>query len=159
MKKNLLLSAAIIALLSFQTIQMQAQDYKYSLGGGVTYLPDSEHFGVYGKGIYHFTPKWEAALTGIYYTTAAEGVTLFDIDADIHYLFYNNEENLTAYILAGLKRSSRITEYGSDAGIDLNLGAGLRYKLSERLSINPTVKYILGSGGYLELSAGLSYSF
>jgi len=161
MKKNLFLSVAIIALASLLATNVQAQDSKFSLGGGIAYATEIESTGLYAKGILYFTPQWEGALTGTYYLE--EGVTLFGIDADAHYLFYNNEENMIVYTITGLNLLSlKLDGYDSATNVGINLGVGMRYQLSETISLNPALKYILGTesgGSYFGLSVGLCFNF
>ncbi len=161
MKKNLFLTVAIVALFSFLTTNVHAQENKFSVGGGFTYATEIDEAGIFAKGIYHFTPKWEASLTGTYYFV--DGVTFLGFDPDVHYVFYNNEKNIACYGLAGLNIITLKAGDFSANELGINLGVGLRYKFTNNLSLNPSFKYVIatedGSDGYFGLNIGLMYSF
>lgn len=93
------------------------------------------------------------------------------LDFNAHYLFYKKEK-IAAYGLAGLdilfwKIKFDTDEYGvwgdalntSSSNIGLNLGTGMRYQLSDKIYLNPELKYTVGNASYLSISVGLLYNF
>lgn len=161
MKKNVLLTSLIVALLTLTSTKLFAQENVFSLGGGLTYITEYESTGIYAKGVYQFNNRWAGAFTGTYYFEDA--VTFLGFDADAHYAFYYNEEKLSVYGLFGLNLLTVSSEYfDSESALRVNLGVGLHYQLSEKISLVPELKYVVGSNeyvNYLAASIGLSFSF
>ncbi len=160
MKKNVFITVAFVALTSLFFTNVQAQNSNFTLGGGIAHETDLENIGIYAKGTLLFTPQWEGALTGTYYFEDIATFTAFD--ADVHYLFYNNEENMVVYSITGLNFRSLKNDYASASSVGFNLGLGMRYQLSETVSLNPALKYILGTesgDSYFGLSVGLCFNF
>lgn len=159
--KKTLLTSVIAALMALCATTSQAQENKFSLGGGIAYATEMKSTGIFARGIYQFNPKWDGAFSGTYYLE--EGLTLLGFDADAHYAFYNNEENLSVYTLFGLNLLTLSSEYfDTTSSLGINLGVGLRYQFTEKLALVPEFKYILGTeegGSYFGLSVGLFFSF
>ena len=161
MKKNVFLTSLLVALFTFIATKSHAQENVFSLGGGLTYATELENTGIFAKGVYQFNYQWAGAFTGTYYFE--NDVTLMGFDADAHYAFYNNEENLSVYGLFGLNLLTLSSEYfDSDSSLGINLGVGSRYQLSEKIALVPEIKYVVGTekgGSYFAASIGLSFSF
>lgn len=172
MKKNVLLTLALVAMFSFTVTKVNAQDYKFSLGGGLGYATGIKSVGFFGKGLYQFTPQWEAAASFTYFLPREESGIDFQfsaLDVDVHYVFYNDEYKLAGYLLSGIdflfgKSNYNIlgTDYSDSASaLGFNIGAGLRYQLTERLALNPELKYVISTeedSSYLSISVGLLFN-
>lgn len=172
MKKNVFLILALVAIFSFTVTKVNAQDNKFSLGGGFGYATGIKSVGFFGKGQYQFTSQWEATASFTYFLPSEiNGIDyqLSALDLDGHYVFYNDEYKLASYMLSGIDvlfGKSHYTVLGSDyydsgSTLGINIGAGLRYQLSERLALNPELKYVVsfGENSYLSLSVGLLFNF
>ncbi|MDO5665007.1 MAG: porin family protein [Bacteroidia bacterium] len=170
--KKTLLTSVIVALLALCATHVKAQENKFSLGGGAAYATGIKNVGFFAKGMYHFTPRWEAAASFTYFLPKEqENITtnFSALDANVHYVFYNDEYKLASYLLSGIDvlfGSTDVEIMGknfSDSGtvLGFNMGAGLRYQLSERLALNPELKYVVSTedNNYLSLSIGLLFSF
>ena len=183
MKK--LFTFLFVAALSLTTnLYAQSEDTKFLLGTGVNYATDISSIGLSVDGTYLINEDWEAA-AGFTYFFEKNLVNWSMLDFDGHYVFHNNN-GLVAYGLAGLnvtfykidfgdtyRDMGDYGEYGdlwgdllddvSDASkgsdIGLNLGAGIRYGLSDKLLFTGEAKYTVSSGGFLTLTAGVAYCF
>lgn len=172
MKKNLFLTVAVVALFLFLTTNAHAQENKFSLGGGAAYATGIKSVGFFGKGLYQFTPQWEVKAAFTYFMPSEiDGIDyqFSALDLDGHYVFYNDEYKLASYMLSGIdvlfgKSHYKLfgTDYSdSNSVLGINIGAGLRYQLTERLALNPELKYVvsLEENSYLSLSVGLLFNF
>lgn len=171
MKKNVLLTLVLIAMFTLTATNVNAQDNKFSLGGGLAYATEVEKVGFFAKGLYQFTPQWEAAASFTYFLPREENgfdLQFSALDANVHYVFYNDEYKLASYMLSGIDvlfekiNVWRTETSDSDVTLGFNLGAGLRYQLSERLALNPEIKYVLSTEkdySYFAISVGLLFNF
>lgn len=163
-----------ITLLFASNLFAQSEGTKFLLGGGLNYVTDINSIGLSVDGTYLINENWEAA-AGFTYLFEKDYVNWSMLDFDGHYVFYK-ENGLSAYGLAGLNITfwkikwddvygglgaawSGIDDIskGSDAGF--NLGAGIRYGLSDKLLLTGEAKYTISSGGFLTLTAGVAYCF
>lgn len=164
------LSMAFVAIFTLCAFTVQAQEKKIFAGGGVAYATDLNNIGFLAKGLYQFTPQWEAEGSFTYFLKK-NYVNWSALDFNAHYLFYKKEK-IAAYGLAGLdilfwKIKFDTDEYGvwgdalntSSSNIGLNLGTGMRYQLSDKIYLNPELKYTVGNASYLSISVGLLYNF
>ena len=51
---------AFVAIFTLCAFTVQAQEKKIFAGGGVAYATDLNNIGFFAKGLYQFTPQWEA---------------------------------------------------------------------------------------------------
>lgn len=170
---KLFFSAAIVATMTLATQQAKAQDSKILVGGGLSYATEISTLGIFAKGVYQITDEWEGSLGINYYLPKDMGfvkLTWIGIDLDAHYVF-SKQDQMEFYGLAGLN-IMRVSTPGYTATVGgstitvpsasvnnsgLNLGAGGRYKFSDRLYGLGEVKYTIGDGGFLQFSAGVLY--
>ncbi|MEZ5106805.1 MAG: outer membrane beta-barrel protein [Draconibacterium sp.] len=167
----------IVAALSLTTnLYAQSEDTKFLIGAGLNYATDISNIGLSVDGTYLINEDWEAA-AGFTYFFEKNLVNWSMLDFDGHYVFHNNN-GLTAYGLAGLNvtfwKIKWENVYGDEYGdlwsgvlddvskgsdVGLNLGAGIRYGLSDKLLFTGEAKYTVSSGGFLTLTAGVAYCF
>lgn len=169
MKTKLFITAALFMLSSLFFTNLKAQEQTFSLGGGLSYATHNIGTGIFVKGLYSFNEKWEGSASFTYFFPKKYyGVTLnfSALDIDAHYIFYNNEENFSFYGLSGLDilfaNGSYNGNSSSGSTLGFNLGCGLRYLLSEKLALNPEIKFVIptkSDNNYLSISAGVTYSF
>lgn len=165
MKKTLLILAVVLAGSLF-TNSAKAQDSKVLAGAGISYLTEIGTVGLSINGVYLFDETWEGAVT---YTHAFEkdmiSWNIFNFDA--HYIFSTGEKT-KAYGIAGLNYTSMnwnfpevkgfsLDESSTSVGVDL--GVGMRYSISDKMSLNGELKYATATTGYVNVGVGVLYSF
>ncbi len=175
MKKTILISSLALIFMLVAGVS-KAQDSKLLLGGGLAYATDINTAAIFVKGNYAITEKFEAAAQFTYFFPKKYGgldvkYHWMALDLDGHYVFAK-QEKMTFYGLAGLNifmvriPSYKITVYGqtvetpssSNSDMGLNIGAGGRFGLSDKLSALGEVKYVIGNGSYLQINAGILFA-
>ncbi len=169
MIRKLFLSVALIAL-SFMGInnanaQEESIASKIIAGGGLAYATELDNIGFFAKGVYKIDPTWEAAVAYTYFLEK-DYVNWSSLDMNAHYVF-PKKDDMTFYALAGLNILFWSVDFDyagysrslSDSDVALDLGGGMYYKLSESMTLNPELKYVLGDQNYLNLSVGLLFKF
>lgn len=170
MKKLLTVGLLVIGLTFLSNTNLYAQDTAgdISLGGGLAYGTEIESIGIQAGGVYRINEEFRGALDLIYYfpnDSFGYDFTWFEINANGHYLFLN-EEDMLVYGLAGLNIATLKFDYPdnqffgggsvSDSEIGLNIGAGIEYDLDFAF-LYGELKYALSSADQLVLSAGLRF--
>ncbi len=165
MKKTILISSLAIVFMLVAGVS-KAQDSKFLLGGGLAYATDINTAAAFVKGNYAITEKFEAAAQFTYFFPKNYGGAdlkyhwmAFDVDG--HYVFAK-QEKMAFYGLVGFnifmaRYKSGNNSYSSSTS-GLNLGGGGRFGLSDKLSALGEVKYVLNSGGYLQINAGILFA-
>ncbi|MCB9081659.1 MAG: outer membrane beta-barrel protein [Lewinellaceae bacterium] len=130
-----------------------------SVGAGLAYGTGVEELGIQVRGIYGFNDTWRGGADFIYYLDGAEGVSFWEFNVNGHYIFADSGQ-LKTYAFAGLNFTHvtvDLGQFGSAGNTDtgVNLGAGAQLKLSDKISGLGEVKYVLGGGDQLVLSAGV----
>ncbi len=180
MRKQVLITALALVFMLVAGVS-KAQDSKFLLGGGATYASDISSFGFFVKANYAITEKIEVAADFNYFLPkkVAVGMGMEDVkynymsfDVDGHFAFLSDEK-MTLYGLAGLNiLMVRIPSYEvsypgagtmkfggtTDSNMGLNLGAGGRFGLSDKLSAFGEVKYVISEGGYVQVNAGILFA-
>ena len=128
------------------------------------------NFGIGAKFQYNVTNpiRVEADLD---YWFKAKGMDVFDITANVHYLF-NVGSKLKIYPLVGigyahLKASADFDIAGEDFSVSasadkflFNVGAGVEYPIANNLSIGAEIKYqYIKDFSRLPISVGVAYKF
>lgn len=153
-----------------------AQKGEKTIGVNLSYGSEIKNIGIGVKGQYLFTDhiRGEASFD---YFLKKYGLTMWDINANIHYLF-NVGEKVKIYPLAGVGyvNFSGGVEYDYDydyytrayddegsssiSRIAINLGGGVQYGLTERININAEVKYqIIENFNQIVPSIGVAFKF
>lgn len=109
---------------------------------------------------YYFGPSSDSS-TGLFRSSVS--TSFFAINADGHYNF-EIDDKLTVYPLAGINLSFFSVSVGgfgsaSTSSFGLNLGGGLDYGFSEKLSGIFELKFIANSYSQAVFSAGVLYNF
>lgn len=163
MKKFLILLC--VALVS---LGASAQKGEQNVGAHLLYGTDIGNIGVGAKYQYNVTDNIRLEGVGDYYLKT-DGVTMFDLNVNGHYLFPINDK-VTLYPLVGLnfthwKQDEGGVDYDdndyekysddgdsddswslSDSSIGLNLGGGVQYTLTDKVRIGAELKYQTISG-------------
>lgn len=150
MKTKLFITTTLVLLTTLFFSNAKAQEQTFSLGGGLSYATNDIGTGVFGKGIYKLNEKWEGSASFTYFFPKdVYGVSLnfSALDINAQYLLYNDEEKISFYGLTGLDILFANGSYGSYSSststFGFNLGGGLRYMLSEKLALNPEIKFVI----------------
>jgi opacity protein-like surface antigen len=171
MKRNLLLILAIA--LSSHVFAQEFDLTKLRAGAGLVYATEIGNIGINFNGAYEITETWEAAL-GFTHIFEKDYSSYNILDLDGHYKFYQHDEKLNVYGLAGLGftfwkvtipamnvgfgiSTPEISDTGTEVG--LNLGVGLNYKLTDNLNLAPEIRYTIMDGSYLRIGASVQYMF
>lgn len=169
MKKNFLF--ACLMLLGTAAF---AQKAEMGVGLNLNYglHSDYKNFGFGGKFQYTFSALPLRAEASANYFLKKDECTMWDINANVHYLFGLGDK-LRAYpifgvTLLGSKVSMPAMDYGygvevegedaSDTNVGINAGAGIEYQLTNNLYIGAEVKYqIVKDWDRPVVSVGLTY--
>lgn len=170
-----ILCVALISVSAF------AQKGKQSVGVGVNYGTEISNIGLGAKYQYGLTDALRLE-GGFDYFLKKDGVNMWDINLNAHYLF-PLAEKFKVYPLAGLTYTrwgihdvdydlgeySEYSEYsdddldtdgGSTGKFGVNLGAGLQYDLSEKLAVNAEIKYqLISDFNQVVFGVGVAYKF
>lgn len=113
--------------------EILAQEGTITVGPGLAYGSEVENLGIKVDGYYTINEEFRAGLDLLYYFPDSEGgvdVNYFGFNINGHYVFYNEEE-ITAYGLAGINVLRVKAEFNGNSNTDseagLNLGAGIEY--------------------------------
>lgn len=144
-----------------------AQQGKQAIGGNLSYGTEIESVGLGLKYQYNITDQIRIEPSMDYFFKN-NGLSMFDINANIHYLF-PVASNARLYPLAGFTYTNwhldlgKVGDYnvsGSDGKFGVNLGAGAEFNLSANWVMNLEIKYQLISDmdqGVFNL--GVAYTF
>ena len=138
------------------------------LGAGITYGFDLEEIGIQAVGTYTLNEKIRVGADFIYWLSENESAfgasfssTLFEINGNVHYLFYNHNEFII-YALGSLgihyaNVSVDVPGFGSESASDselgLGFGAGAEYDLGAvKLYVEP--RFFISGFDQFALSAG-----
>ena len=163
MKKIII--AACMALLGCGSVF--AQQGKQAIGGNLSYGTEIESVGIGLKYQYNITDQIRIE-PSMNYFFKNDGLSMFDINANIHYLF-PIASNISLYPLAGftytnwhldLGKAGDYDVSGSDGKFGVNLGAGMEFDLDKNWSLNFDIKYQLISDlDQAVFNLGVAYNF
>lgn len=173
------------------TIGAAAQKGEKAVGANISYGSEWKNIGIGAKGQYNITDNIRGEASFDYFLKK-EGMTMWDINANIHYLF-DVAEKIKVYPLAGIgyvhfgassdgdydydDDYNSLTRAGgydglydndyddyddssSDGKIAINIGGGVQYALTEKISINAEVKYqIIENSNQIVPSIGIAFKF
>ena len=165
MKKKFFMKAAIAVIAMFTiSLTAVAQQGDMAVGGNLVFGTGNSNLGIGAKFQYNVTNplRLEGSFT---YFPKKDYVTMWDLSANAHWLF-PVADRVIVYPLAGLGYISSGASIGdsdflvsvSYTELNLNLGGGVDFLLSDNLALNAELKFKTGGWGLL-LSAGLAYKF
>ena len=147
MKKNLI-GLAILAVLSFSSVTVFAEDDSYKgswyVVPGISYnytdsaLNAKDDMGVFLRGGKEIAPNWDIQFGGSYADVDGKSSgkykqTLLGVDA----LYMLSRERLRPFLLVGLGYADNKLDYavngGSKSSVMGNIGAGLQYSLTDNI--------------------------
>jgi len=144
MKKIML--TAIIAVIAM--VSVNAQEGVFRVGGSVGYSSEFEEIGFGADAVYSIDETWEVAAN--YYLISEFDLSF--LNANAHYLFSES-----FYALGGLGIAKYKGGDGSETGA--NLGLGGRFGLSDNISFFTEAKYNTMIDGFMNIRAGILFSF
>ena len=171
-----LLFAMAMALVS---ISASAQKGEMAFGANLSYGTEIKNLGVGVKGQYGITDAIRAEAAFDYFLKK-DGLSMWDVNLNVHYLIPITEK-FKVYPLAGVV----FTNWESDFSVDVenegfgtntddaddngstttrkfgaDLGAGLQYDLTDKLSLNVEGKYqLISDFNQMVFSVGVAYKF
>lgn len=171
MRRSIILLLAIV--LSANIFAQKFNKENLRVGAGLVYATEIGNIGINFNGAYAFTEQWESSL-GFSHIFEKDYVRYNVLDLDAHYVFYQHDEKLNVYGLAGLGFTFwKVTIPAMDLGwgvttpeesatgteTGLNLGVGANYSLSDNLNLAPEIRYTIMDGSYLRIGASVQYLF
>ena len=170
MKKLMLIIAVMIGFAA----NAQAQKGAFELGGSVV-LGTGDDFTNYGLGArvrYSFTDHFRGDLNADYFLKK-DDITMYDFNANLHYLFNLGDSGFRIYPLAGIALvhvevdgaefdgpGVHVESSGaSDTDVAFNLGGGIEFPIADRLRVFGEAKEMIKDGSRFYLSAGITYTF
>ena len=156
MKKSILIFTCLFVLIG-QSVFAQ----KISTGAGLAYGFDNKDLGIQLRGIYEITDTWRAGADFIFYLDGVENVSVSEFNANAHYVF-KNDEDFQLYGLAGLNFfivSFSEFDFGSVSELGINLGGGIGYPFTEKLTGIGEIKLSLGDASQFVIGVGVAYKF
>ncbi len=162
-----------LALAGLCASAQQQGDAAIGLNLGVAPVVESgisvTNFGIGAKFQYNITDpvRVEADLD---YWFKSDGLDIFDLSANIHYLFSAGSVKIYPLLGIGYARLSESVSF-KDSGFGfsisasasrflLNVGAGFQFPVSEKISLGAEIKYqYLKDFSRLPISVGLTYTF
>ena len=188
--KKILITLCVVLI----TLSASAQKGETAIGANILYGSKLKNIGIGAKGQYNFTDNIRGEASFDYFLKK-EGVSMWGINANIHYLF-DVTDKIKVYPLAGIgyvntggsgddwdddddddngygygygwERAPSYEDDGdddydgssSDGNIAINLGCGVQYALTEKISINAELKYqIINNFNQIVPSIGITYKF
>lgn len=148
-----------------------AQKGTTALGVNLSYGTEISNVGLGVKGQYNFTDAIRGQLSFDYFFKK-DYVSMWDINADVHYLFPLNK-GFTVYPLVGLTYTHWKADLpdvydellgggdSSEGRFGGNVGGGVQYDINSSWAVNFEIKYqILGDGyGQAVFGFGAAYKF
>ena len=159
------LFVVIVAVLLFGSIQeTKAQ---FTVGAGLGYATDISSLGISANVGYEIDETWEA--TGSYtHFLKKDYVKWSAIDFNANYNISEIESLGNLYAIGGINITTvkldipGLSEFlggnsTSESNFGLNIGAGLKVDLSEKMILAPEMTYSISSGSYLRIGAKLMF--
>lgn len=157
MKKAFLMFAAAFGFASVSSAQL-------GVGGGLSYLTQSEHFGIGVKANYQLENNFRPSASFTYFLSKNNTtVTLLGIDAE--YLL-NIDDALSVYPSVGVRHITATASIGSysasASSFFLPLGGGLEYRMGS-IAFQAELRYLValesGDKGTFMPTIGAQYTF
>lgn len=169
--------------LALTGMSASAQQGEKAAGVNLSYGTEHKAIGIGVKGQYGITDAIRAEASFDYFLKK-EGLSMWDVNLNIHYLF-SLTDKLKVYPLAGLTFTNwkfdnafemeidpDYAQYmdeddidygnasGSESKFGVNLGAGLQYDLTDKLSLNFEAKYqLISDFDQMMFGVGIAYKF
>ncbi len=166
MKKLFVVVIAILLVGSFQETKAQ-----FSVGAGLGYATDISSLGISANVGYEIDDTWAA--TGSYtHFLEKDYIKWSAIDFNANYNLNEIENFGKLYAIGGINITTIKFDFpgvdldgfsmgggsASDSNFGLNIGAGLKVDLSEKMILAPEMTYTIGNTGYLRIGAKLMFN-
>jgi len=153
MKKILLSAAFLFTLTTFTFGQLQ-------FGAGLALAFDNTNFGVHGKLNFPVTETLNGQGSFTYYFEK-DNVSLWSIDADVHYTLTTIGENIKLNPFAGLNitnASVSVAGFGADStNLGINLGASFIFPAGDKLTVFVEPKLVIDGISGLVVTGGILF--
>lgn len=154
----------LAAVAAFISVTAFAQQGDFKAGLNLVYGSEIENPGIGVKAQYYILDEVrpEASFT---YFFKKDGLKLWDINANLHYLF--DLGTVAVYPLAGINYSHVSADFGnnisaSEGKIGANIGGGIEYPLNDAISLGAEVKYTINNvfdNGQVVIGVGCTFKF
>lgn len=158
MKKHILFTLIILGIVATTSVKAQ-----FSIGPGVLYGTKIEQLGLSANVNYDISHKF-GVIADYSYWFPKNSLNWWSLDFDGTYNFYTLNDKNSLYALAGLDLlyykvpSGGI--YGGSSNYNysgLNIGAGWKVLLSNKMNLIPEVRYTLGDVNYFRVGVELMF--
>jgi opacity protein-like surface antigen len=161
MKKLFVVIIAILLVGSFQETKAQ-----FTVGAGLGYATDISSLGISANVGYEIDETWAA--TGSYtHFLEKDYIKWSAIDFNANYKLSEIENLGKLYAIGGINITTIKFDYpglseligssASDSNFGLNIGAGLKVDLSEKMILAPEMTYSISSVSYLRIGAKIMF--
>ncbi|MBE7629798.1 outer membrane beta-barrel protein [Tenacibaculum piscium] len=158
MKKNVFtILALLVTIVTFSQTK---------IGANLVYGSESD-LGIGAKASFGLSEEFKISPSINYFFSESVpnvSITTMSFNADAHY-FFEIQDKFSLYPLAGINvfytsvSSSYITSYSASSNsFGLNLGGGMNYLLSEKLTAFSEIKLMLNTGNQVVFCAGVMYN-
>ena len=160
MKKLFVVIIAVLLAGTFQEAKAQ-----FTVGAGLGYATDISSLGISANVGYEINETWEA--TGSYtHFFEKDYVKWSAIDFNANYNISEIENLGKLYAIGGINITTvkldipgfnEVFGSSSESNFGVNIGAGLKVDLSEKMILAPEMTYSISSGSYLRIGAKLMF--
>jgi len=162
MKKLFVVIVAILFVGSFQETKAQ-----FTVGAGLGYASDISSLGISANVGYEIDETWAASGSYTHFLEK-DYVKWSAIDFNANYNISEIENIGKLYAIGGINITTvkidipGLSEFfgsssTSESNLGLNIGAGLKVDLSEKMILAPEMTYSISSGSYLRIGAKLMF--
>lgn len=163
MKKLFFILVAVVCFSVANAQEKGSMAAGVNLNLGFAYPGSYSNVGLGAKFQYSFTDhiRIEPAFT---YFFKKDYLSMWDLMANVHYVFPMANDKLNLYPLAGLgvlgAKASVLGYSSSTTDFGINLGGGVEYKITKSIALGAEVKYqIVSDYGHMGIQIGATYRF
>lgn len=149
-------AGAVQAQMQGDNGEQSFEEGSFLLGPGMAVDLDIGEYAIGVNSYYSITDDIRAGAELMYYLEGTDGLSLYDINLNGHYLF-TSEDNFRIYGLGGLNNFTvNVDGVGSSSDLGINLGGGFEY-LTGSAVLFAEPKIVAGDGTRLNLAAGVRF--
>ncbi len=159
MKKRFLFTLIILLIVTVSTVKAQ-----FSIGPGVIYGTKIKQLGLTANVAYDMTKKWGLMADYTYYFPK-NSLNWWSLDFDARHNICSMNDKNSIYALAGLNllyyKVPNSSDYLGSPNVNytgLNIGAGWKIALKEKINLIPEARFTFGNLDYLRLGVKLMFT-
>ncbi len=148
-----------VAIMGLGTAWGQASKGDFAVGANVVYGSGIENVGLGARVQYTVFDNFRTE-TSFNYFFKNDGVDMWDVNLNAHYLFGLASDKLYLYPIAGVSFARTTSDFGNDSAFGLNLGAGAEYRLTDQFGLSLEYRHsIMEDIDQGVFSLGVNYKF